>query len=111
MMPLPMCEGWGEDMAWPYPGVPAEIITEFAGHEVAGLPFFAPETVTTDHGGPYKNHDLVEAEQTPWDRMDGDGTRGFGHTRMACFSRGRRRRVGAFSPPKVCDDLFIRGRK
>ena len=63
MMPLPMREGWGEDMAWPYPGVPAEIITEFAGHEVAGLPFFAPETVTTDHGGSYKNHDLVEAER------------------------------------------------
>lgn len=63
MTPLPMREGWGEDMAWPYPGVPAEIITEFAGHEVAGLPFFAPETVTTDHGGPYKNHDLVEAER------------------------------------------------
>ncbi|MET8479291.1 transposase [Streptomyces clavifer] len=63
MLPLPMREGWGEDMAWPYPGVPAEIVTEFAGHEVAALPFFAPETVTTDHGGPYKNHDLVEAER------------------------------------------------
>ncbi|MFK0190569.1 transposase [Kitasatospora sp. NPDC090308] len=63
MMPLPMREGWGEEMAWPYPGVPAEIIAEFAGHDVAGLPFFAPETVTTDHGGPYKNHDLVEAER------------------------------------------------
>ncbi|MCH0561479.1 transposase [Streptomyces sp. MUM 16J] len=63
MLPLPMREGWGEDMAWPYPGVPAEIVTEFAGHEVAALPFFAPETVTTDHGGPYKSHDLVEVER------------------------------------------------
>ncbi|MFE4825533.1 hypothetical protein [Streptomyces sp. NPDC056672] len=39
------------------------MIAEFAGHRVAALPFFAPETVTTDHGGPYKNHDLVEAER------------------------------------------------
>ncbi|MEU1596881.1 transposase [Streptomyces sp. NPDC005708] len=63
MLPLPMREGWGEDMAWPYPGVPAEILTEFVGHEVAALPFFAPETVTTDHGSIYKNHDVVEAER------------------------------------------------
>ncbi|MCB5906026.1 hypothetical protein [Streptomyces pinistramenti] len=63
MLPLPMRESWGEDMAWPYPGVPADIVTEFAGHEVAALPFFAPETVTTDHGSSYKNHDLVEAER------------------------------------------------
>lgn len=63
MLPLPMREGWGKEMEWPYPGVPAEIIAEFAGHGAAALPFFAPETVTTDHGGPYKNHDLVEAER------------------------------------------------
>ncbi|MEV0372172.1 transposase [Streptomyces sp. NPDC050636] len=63
MLPLPMREGWGEDMEWPYPGVPAEILTEFAGHKVAALPFFAPETVTTDHGGVYKNHDVIEAER------------------------------------------------
>lgn len=62
MLPLPMRDGWGEDMEWPYAGVPAEVIAEFTGHRVAALPFFAPETVTTDHGGPYKNHDLVEAE-------------------------------------------------
>ena len=56
MMPLPMRDGWGPEMEWPYPGVPADIVAEFAGHRVAGLPFFAPETVTTDHGGPYKSH-------------------------------------------------------
>ncbi|WP_432068899.1 transposase [Streptomyces sp. C10-9-1] len=63
MLPLPMRDGWGEAMEWPYPGVPAGLIAEFAGHKVAALPFFAPETVTTDHGGPYKNHALVEAER------------------------------------------------
>ncbi|MFD6986764.1 transposase, partial [Streptomyces sp. NPDC059956] len=63
MLPLPMREGWGKDMEWPYPGVPAEIITEFAGRKVAALPFFSPETVTTDHGSLYKNHDVVEAER------------------------------------------------
>jgi len=63
MMPLPMREGWGPEMEWPYPGVPADIVAEFAGYRVAGLPFFAPETVTTDHGGSYKAHDLVEAQR------------------------------------------------
>ncbi|MFE7521482.1 hypothetical protein [Streptomyces halstedii] len=63
MLPLPMREGWGEEMEWPYAGVPAGMIAEFTGHRVAALPFFAPETGTTDHGGPYKNHDLVEAER------------------------------------------------
>lgn len=64
MLPLPMREGWGQDMEWPYPGVPSEVIAEFAGHDVAALPFFAPEMVTTDHGSVYKNHDLVEAERS-----------------------------------------------
>jgi hypothetical protein len=63
MMPLPMREGWGEDMEWPYPGVPAAVVAEFAGHKVAGLPFFAPETVTIDHGAVYKNHHLAETER------------------------------------------------
>ncbi|MEW2626275.1 transposase [Streptomyces sp. NPDC048106] len=63
MLPLPMQDSWGEDMEWPYAGVPADVVAEFTGHKVAALPFFAPETVTTDHGGPYKNHDLVEAER------------------------------------------------
>jgi hypothetical protein len=54
IMPLPMRDGWREDMEWPYPGVPASVVAEFAGHRVAGLPFFAPETVTTDHGSVYK---------------------------------------------------------
>ena len=63
MMPLPMREDWGDDMEWPYPGVPASLVAEFAGHRVAALPFFAPETVTTDHGSVYKNHHLVQAQK------------------------------------------------
>lgn len=63
MMPLPLQEDWGEDMEWPYPGVPASLVAEFAGHRVAALPFFAPETVTTDHGSVYKNHHLVDVQR------------------------------------------------
>ena len=63
MMPLPMRDGWGPEMEWPYPGVPAGVVADFAGHRVAGLPFFAPETVTTDHGGPYKSHLVVSAQK------------------------------------------------
>jgi len=63
MMPLPLREDWGEDMEWPYPGIPAGVVAEFAGHRVAGLPFFTPETVTTDHGSVYKNHHLVEVQR------------------------------------------------
>lgn len=64
LMPLPMREDWGPDMEWPYPGVPAALVAEFAGHKVAALPFFAPETLTTDHGSAYKNHHVVEAERS-----------------------------------------------
>ncbi len=63
MVPLPLRDGWGEDMVWPYPGVPAAVVAEFAGHPVAALPFFTPETVTTDHGSVYKNHHLVEVQR------------------------------------------------
>ena len=63
MMPLPLREDWGEDMEWPYPGVPASLVAEFAAYRVAALPFFAPETVTTDHGSVYKNHHLVQAQK------------------------------------------------
>ena len=63
MMPLPLREGWGEDMEWPYPGVPASLVAEFAGRRVAALPFFAPETVTTDHGSVYKNHHLIGVQR------------------------------------------------
>jgi hypothetical protein len=48
---------------WAYPGVPNTVIAEFAGYEVAGLPFFPPETVTTDHGSVYRNHHLVEVQR------------------------------------------------
>jgi hypothetical protein len=63
MTPLPLRDGWGEDMIWPYPGVPAAVVAEFAGHLVAALPFFTPETITTDHGSVYKNHHLVEVQR------------------------------------------------
>ncbi len=62
-MPLPLRQGWGKDMEWPYPGIPAAVVAEFAGHRVAALPFFTPETVTTDHGAVYKNHHLVEVQR------------------------------------------------
>jgi hypothetical protein len=64
MVPLPMRPGWGEDVVWPYPGVPAALVAEFAGHPVAGRPFFVPETVTTDHGSVYKNHHMVQVART-----------------------------------------------
>ncbi|MFJ5847976.1 transposase [Streptomyces sp. NPDC092903] len=63
MMPLPMRPEWGEDMEWAYPGIPSTVVTEFAGGKVAGLPFFSPETVTTDHGSVYKNHHLVNVQR------------------------------------------------
>jgi hypothetical protein len=63
MVPLPLRDDWGADMEWPYPGVPASLVAEFAGHKVAALPFFAPETITTDHGSVYKNHHLVEVQR------------------------------------------------
>jgi len=63
MLPLPMREEWGDDMAWPYPGLPAAMVSEFAGYEVAGLPFFPPETVTSDHGSVYRNHHLVDVQE------------------------------------------------
>jgi hypothetical protein len=63
MLPLPMREEWGEDMEWPYPGLPAAMVSEFAGYEVAGLPFFTPETVTSDHGAVYRNHHLVDVQE------------------------------------------------
>jgi hypothetical protein len=56
MTPLPMRADWGQEMAWPYPGIPKTVVAELAGYEVAGLPFFPIETVTTDHGSVYKNH-------------------------------------------------------
>ena len=60
LLPLPMRPDWGDEMEWPYPGVPAALVAEFAGHRVAGLPFFAPETVTSDHGSVYKSHHIVQ---------------------------------------------------
>ncbi|MFG2872789.1 transposase [Streptomyces sp. NPDC048338] len=62
MLPLPMRAEWGEDMEWPYPGLPAAVVSEFAGHKVAALPFFTPETITSDHGSVYRNHHLVDVQ-------------------------------------------------
>ncbi|MEU6472433.1 transposase [Streptomyces massasporeus] len=64
LSPLPMRPGWGEHMAWPYPGVPAALVAELAGGPVAGLPFFTPEAFTVDHGAAFKNHHLVEVART-----------------------------------------------
>ncbi|WP_424217764.1 transposase (plasmid) [Streptomyces sp. BI20] len=64
LAPLPMRAGWGETMAWPYPGVPAALVADLAGGPVAGLPFFAPEAITVDHGTAFKNHHLVEVART-----------------------------------------------
>jgi hypothetical protein len=61
LLPLPMRPDWGDEMEWPYPGVPAALVAQFAGHRVAGLPFFSPETVTSDHGSVYKSHHVVQA--------------------------------------------------
>jgi len=37
MMPLPVRDGWGPEMEWPYPGVPSDVVADFAGHRVAEL--------------------------------------------------------------------------
>ncbi|MFJ9692298.1 hypothetical protein [Kitasatospora sp. NPDC101183] len=63
MLPLPMRADGDGEMEWPYPGLPAAVVAEFVGHRVAALPFFAPETVTTDHGSVYRNHHLVEVQE------------------------------------------------
>jgi hypothetical protein len=63
MMPVPLRADWGPELEWPYPGIPAAVVAEFAGHKVAALPFFTPETVTTDHGSVYKNHQLVDVQR------------------------------------------------
>lgn len=63
MMPLPMRPEWGETAEWPYPGVPANVVADAAGYEVAGKPFMQPETITTDHGSVYANHHLVEVTE------------------------------------------------
>ncbi|MEU9302326.1 transposase [Streptomyces sp. NPDC048269] len=64
LLPLPMRPDWGEELEWPYPGVPAALVAECAGYRVAGLPFFAPETMTSDHGSVYKNHQIVQVART-----------------------------------------------
>lgn len=63
MTPLPLRASWGEDMEWAYPGVPAAMVAQLAGYRAAALPFFTPETVTTDHGAVYKNHHMVEVQR------------------------------------------------
>jgi transposase InsO family protein len=64
MVPLPMRLEVGAGDGVALSRVPAALVAEFAGHPVAGRPFFAPETVTTDHGSVYKNHHLVQVART-----------------------------------------------
>ncbi|MFF7865541.1 transposase [Streptomyces qaidamensis] len=64
LLPLPMRPDWGPETEWPYPGAPAALVAELAGQPVAGLPFFSPETVTSDHGAVYKSHHFVQAAAT-----------------------------------------------
>jgi hypothetical protein len=52
--PTRMRPGWGPELAWRYPGFAAGHIEAMAGYPVAAVPFFLPETVTTDHGSTYK---------------------------------------------------------
>jgi hypothetical protein len=56
MTPTRLRAEWGEAARWCYPGIPAQVVEDLAGYRVAALPFFTPETVTTDHGPVYKNH-------------------------------------------------------
>lgn len=63
MTPTPLRDGWGSDARWAYPGIDAEVVEQLAGYPVAARPFFAAETVTTDHGSVYKNHHLVEVQR------------------------------------------------
>jgi hypothetical protein len=60
----PMRPGWGADMAWRYPGIPAGQVEALAGYPVAAVPFGIPETVTTDHGAAFKNHHVVAVQCT-----------------------------------------------
>ncbi|MEU6632626.1 hypothetical protein ABZ905_30760 [Streptomyces parvus] len=39
-------------------------VAEFAGHPVADRPFFAQETLTSDHGSVYRNHHLAQVART-----------------------------------------------
>ena len=116
-MPLPMRPDWGEELEWPYPGLPAAVVAEFAGHRVAGLPFFTPETITTDHGSVYRNHQLVEVQRVlganilparvlrPTDKQAVE--RAFGAVRSLLFEHlpglhGRRRRRPRRRPGSRC---------
>ncbi len=63
MTPTPLREEWGDDCEWSYPGIPAQVVAQLAGYRVAALPFFTPETVTTDHGPAYKNHHVIEVQR------------------------------------------------
>ena len=49
-MPLTMRADRGEDLERSCSGLPAAGVAEFAGHAVAGRPFFILQTVTADHG-------------------------------------------------------------
>lgn len=63
MTPKRLRAGWGPELAWAYPGVPAAVVEQLAGYPVAGVPFLTPEMITVDHGSVYKNHHLVQAQR------------------------------------------------
>jgi hypothetical protein len=63
MTPMRMRPGWGPELGWAYPGMPAAVVEGLAGYPVAARPFLAPETITVDHGSVYKNHHLVQAQR------------------------------------------------
>jgi hypothetical protein len=62
--PTPMRPGWGPEMAWRYPGIPAAQVEAAAGFPVAALAFFIPETVVCDHGSAFRSHHAVAAQHS-----------------------------------------------
>jgi hypothetical protein len=38
MMPTRMRDGWGPELSWAYPGIPAALVEQLSGYPVAGLP-------------------------------------------------------------------------
>lgn len=54
LRPKPMNPQWGSDAAWPYIGVPREIV---AG--ASALPFVSPQCLVPDHGNEFRNYTIM----------------------------------------------------